>query len=74
MVGGAVGCPPSRWGAAAWQIEKGRKENLAAFFYLDLKRYKPTTLQMTPFENEQMEDPKSVRTCVIICSKHLFLN
>ena len=25
---------------------------------LDLKRYKPTTLQMAPFENERMEDPK----------------
>ena len=53
--------PPSHRGATAWQIEKGCKENLAAFFYLDLKRYKPTTLQMPPFENERMEDPESAR-------------
>ena len=38
---------------------------------LDLKPYKPTTLQMTPFENEQMDDTESVRTRVIDSVKNL---
>ena len=36
-------------------IKKRRKLTFATPLSVDLKRYKPTTLQMTPFENERME-------------------